>query len=168
MVPSRRFQFALAWLTSRASLSHAVPLADFVAALLVARPAASGASEDLHSSRDDPFGLETKLTIQFLERRRGAKGFHADDATGGTNIAVPTQHRPLLDGDARLHAGQQYLISIRLRLMLENVPGRHRDNAGSNSLSRQCFVGVNDQSHLASGSNEDDLRRAIGSIGHDI
>src|SRR4029077_20494260 len=131
-------------------------------------PAESGASEYLHSSRGDPLGLETELALQFLERRRGAEGLHADDATGGTNIAGPTQHRPLLDGDARLHAGQQYLIPIRLRLLLENVPGWHRDDAGSNSLSRQCFVAMNDQSHLASGSNEDDLRRAIGSIGHDI
>src|SRR5262249_27896487 len=154
VVPLRRFQSVLACLTSRASSSHAVSLADFVAASW--RAWASGASEYLHSSRDDPFGLETKLAIQFLERRRGAKGFHADDAAGGTDITVPAEHRSLLDGDARLHGGQQNIVPIGLRLVLENVPRRHRDYAGSNSLSCQRFMGLSDQGNFAPRSDEDD------------
>ena len=52
--------------------------------------------------------------------------------------------------------------------MLENVPGRHRDNARSDSLSCQRFVGLDDQSNLAPRSNEDDLGGAIRSVRHDI
>src|ERR1700722_2549042 len=65
------------------------------------------------------------------------------------DIAVPAEHRPLLDGEARLHRGRQHAIPIGLRLLLENVPGRHRDNARSNSLSGQRFMGLDDQRHLA-------------------
>src|SRR5262249_44878342 len=99
VVPPRRFQFVLACLTSRASSSPR--------SLTSLRPlgraqAASGASKYLHSSRHDPFGLESELAIQLLERRRGTEGSHADDAAGGTDITVPAQHRSLLDGEARL------------------------------------------------------------------
>ena len=47
--------------------------------------AALGASKYLHSSLDDPLRLETELALQFLERRRGVKGFHTDDAAGGAS-----------------------------------------------------------------------------------
>ena len=87
----------------RSGLSSIVVAFCCVAAGFARLIAASVASEQLHRHRDDPLGLEAELALQFLERRRGAEGLHADDAAGGTDIAVPAQHRSLLDGDARLH-----------------------------------------------------------------
>src|SRR5262249_56255290 len=164
-VPPQSFQFVLACLTSRASSSPRW--------LTSLRPlgrtqAASGASKYLHSSRHDPFGLETELAIQFLERRRGAKGFHADDTASRTDITLPAKHRSLLNSETRLHRGQQNVIPIGLRLLFENVPRRHRDYAGSNPLSCQRFMGLNDHGNFAPRSDEVDLRSAISRIGHDI
>src|SRR5262249_39043821 len=120
VVLPRRFQFVLACLTPRASSS---PRWLTSLRALGRAQAASGASKYLHSSRHDPFGLEPNLAIQFLERRRGAEGFHADDTASRTDITVPAQHRSLLDGEARLHSGREHVIPIGLRLLLEDVPG---------------------------------------------
>jgi hypothetical protein len=86
-------------------------------------PAGSGASEHLHSRRDNPLGLETEPALQFLKRRRRAESLHADDAAGGADIPIPAEHRALLDGDTRFDCGRQHLIAIRPRLLLEDVPG---------------------------------------------
>src|SRR5258708_16911521 len=126
------------------------------------------ASEQLLGGRDDPLGLKAELTLQLLERRRGAKRLHPDDLASGTDIAVPPQHRSLLDSDARLHLGRKHALPIGLWLMLENIPGRHGDDTGMDPLGRQRFMRVDDQGDLAARGNEDDLGRTARGVRHDI
>src|SRR5262245_32964518 len=49
--------------------------------------------EQLPRDRDNPLGLEAKLALQLLERRRGAEGLHADDAALRPHVPIPSQHR---------------------------------------------------------------------------
>jgi hypothetical protein len=116
----------------------------YAAEIRAAHQAVSVTAEQLHRDADDALRLETEFALQFLERCRGAEGLHADDAAGGADIAVPAQHRSLLDGEACLHIGRQHIVPIGLRLLLENVPGRHRDNARAYPLNRQRFMSLND------------------------
>ena len=74
---------------------------------------------------------------------------HADDTATRTYIGSPSQHRSLLDGEAGCHRWRQHLIPIGLRLLLENVPGRHRDDTRPNPPRCQCFLGLDDQGHFA-------------------
>src|SRR6516162_8117585 len=114
-------------------------------------------TEQFHSDRDNPLRLKAELALQLLERCRRAEGLHADNAARGTNISVPSQHRSLLDGDARVDAWRQHLITIGLRLVLEDVPRGHGDDAVANPLRRQLFMGLHNKRYLAARRNEDDL-----------
>src|SRR5260370_27550297 len=88
-------------LSSRAGLAALARLACLPAIVILS----SLAPEQLGRGRHDAFGLEAELALQLLERRRGAEGLHADDAALGPDIAIPSEDRGLLDGDARLHGG---------------------------------------------------------------
>src|SRR4029450_10392237 len=98
--------------------------------------------------------LEAKLPLKFLEGRRGAECFHADDAARWANVAIPSNCGALLDGYACCHFGRQNTIAIFLRLVLENVPGRHGDNARSDAVCEQLFVGLYRQAKFAACSNQ--------------
>src|SRR5262249_2724016 len=74
-------------------------------------------------------GLESELLHQFLERSRGAKGLHANHATGLANIAIPAEGRGLLNRQAGPHRWRQNTVTIFLRLMIEDFPRRHRNDA---------------------------------------
>src|ERR1700756_1539123 len=84
--------------------------------------------EQLHGDRDDPLRLKAEFALQLLKRCRRAEGLHADNAAGGADISVPTEHRSLLDGDACRDMRRQDLLAIGLRLVLEDVPRGHRDD----------------------------------------
>src|SRR5271167_1586973 len=80
------------------------------------------ASEHLLRRSDDSFRLEAEFLQQFLKRSGTAEGPHGDDLAGAADVAVPTQGRRLLDGNARRDLGGQHAVAIRLRLVLEDIP----------------------------------------------
>jgi hypothetical protein len=53
--------------------------------------------QELEGGRGHPLGLEAEFVLQFLERRGGAEGFHADNAALGADIALAAEDRALLD-----------------------------------------------------------------------
>ena len=113
-------------------------------------------------------GSKPNLRCSSLSGAEAPKVFMPMTRPSVADIALPAQRRSLLDGDARLHAGRQHLLAIGLRLVLEDVPGRHRDDAGANPLGRQRFMGLDDQRDLAARGDEDDLGRAARRVRHDI
>src|SRR5262249_62238142 len=74
------------------------------------RPAFDHLPREAH----DPLRLESEFALQFLERSGGAEGFHPDNFAGRADIAFPTEHRALLDGDPRGHLRRQYAIAVGL------------------------------------------------------
>ena len=72
---------------------------------------------------------EAEFRQQILERRRGAEGVHADLGAGRAHIAVPADHRARLDRHARRDFRRQNAVAIGLILLLEQLPGRHADDA---------------------------------------
>ena len=97
----------------------------------------------------------------------GAEGLHADEVAGGTDVPIPSQHRCLLDREARLHVRRQHALSVGLRLVLEDVPRGHGDDTRTDPLGYQRFMGLDDQGDLAAGSPGRlairDLGQALGS-----
>jgi hypothetical protein len=83
---------------------------------------------------------------------------HADDRAGTAGVAIPADHRALLDGNARGDVRRQHLIAIALILLLEEVPRRHADDAGRNAFLLQFLVYIDTQAQFAAGANEDHLR----------
>ena len=94
-------------------------------------------------------GSKPNLRCSSLSGAEAPKVFMPMTRPSVADIALPAQRRCLLDGDARLHAGRQHLLAIGLRLVLEDVPGRHGDDAGTNPAGRQRFMGLDDQRDLA-------------------
>src|SRR5262249_59012292 len=86
-------------------------------------------AEQLLRDLGDALGLEPVFSQQLLERGRRAKRLHADNAARPADIAFPTERRGLLHGDTRGDVGRQHAVLVRLRLILENIPGGHRDHA---------------------------------------
>src|SRR5262249_11718131 len=122
-------------------------------------------AEQLFGDLGDAPGLEPVFSQQLLERGRGAKCIHPDDAAGSADIAFPTEGRSLLHRHARSDVGRQHAVLVRLRLMFENIPGRHRDHARADTLREQLLVGVDTETDLAAGRDEDHFglsRRRIG------
>ena len=74
---------------------------------------------------DDAVRVEAELPLEFLERGRGAECLHADDRARFAHVALPTQRRGLLDGDAGFDFAGQNAVSVFARLMIENIPGGH-------------------------------------------
>ena len=77
---------------------------------------------------------EAEFRHQILDRGRGAKGVHADLGAARADIAIPADHRALLDRHARRDVGRQHAVAIGLVLLLEQLPGRHADDA-----RRECL-----------------------------
>src|SRR5262249_46829718 len=95
-------------------------------------------------------GLEPIFSQQLLERGGRAEGFHAHNATRCADVAFPAEGRGLLHGEARGYDGRQHAVSVRLRLMFENIPRRHRNHARADALGEEFLVGLYAQADLAS------------------
>src|SRR6516162_8315404 len=106
-------------------------------------------AEQLFDDLGDALRLEPVFSQQLLERCRRAECLHADDAARPADVAFPTEGRGLLHGDARVDVGRQHAVLVRLRLMLENVPGRHRNHARPDALGEEFLVGLYAQVDLA-------------------
>src|SRR5262245_14876290 len=87
-------------------------------------------AEQLPDGLGHALGLESEFSLQLLERSRRTECVHANDTAGfPADVALPAESRGLLHRDARRHLGRQHAVLICLRLVLEDVPGRHRDHA---------------------------------------
>src|SRR5262245_62554208 len=106
-------------------------------------------AEQLLRDLGDALRLESVFSQQLLERGRCAKCLHADDAARPADVAFPAEGRGLLHGDARGDIGRQHAVLVRLQLMLENVPGRHRNHARADALGEEFLVGLYAQVDLA-------------------
>src|SRR5262249_17794419 len=89
--------------------------------------------------------LETKFPLELLERRRRPERVHADNTARPADVALPPERRGLLHRDARCHLWRQDGILILLRLLFEDVPGRHRDHARPDALSDELLVGLHSE-----------------------
>src|SRR5712692_4826434 len=103
------------------------------------RSALSPAEQFLRRRRHE-VRLEAELSLEFFERCRRPERFHADNAARPANVSFPSESRCLLHRDTRRHLGWQDLILILLCLMLEDIPGRHRDHARADALSAELLV----------------------------
>src|SRR5262249_32049372 len=112
--------------------------------------------------------LEPVFSQQLLERGRRAERLHTHDATGCADVAFPAEGRRLLHRDARGDVGRQHAVLVRLRLMLENIPGRHRDHARADALRDELLVGVDAEADLAARRDQDQLRLAAGGVGEHV
>src|SRR5215471_14408646 len=74
----------------------------------------------LGSRVDVVFG-ETELDHQLLERRRRAKGVHADDGAVKAGVARPAHCRRLLDRNAAAAVRRQHRVAVRLVLLFKHL-----------------------------------------------
>jgi hypothetical protein len=65
------------------------------------------------------------------------------------DLGKDDQGRGLVHRNARGDVGRQDAVLVRLRLMLENIPGRHRDHERANALREQLLVSVDTETDLA-------------------
>src|SRR5262249_21589932 len=84
-----------------------------------------------------PPGLEAEFALQLLERCGGAEGLHANHPSGRTDVAFPSECGALFDREPRRHIRRQDGGTILRRLVLEDLPRRHRDDARADSLRHQ-------------------------------
>src|SRR5215470_16817292 len=107
--------------------------------------------------RHDTLRLEAELLLKRLQRRRGPERLHADDVASASDVALPPERGGLFDGDPRLHGGREHAVTILLRLVVEDLPGRHRDDARADTLGEQLTVRLDRQTELAARGDEDQL-----------
>ncbi len=81
---------------------------------------------------------------------------------------APAEVRSLLDGNSRFHMRRQNRVPVRLVLVVEQLPGRHADDAGADSLFCELFVSVEAERHFAAGADEDHFRVASGGVGEHV
>src|SRR6266850_3484744 len=90
----------------------------------------------------DAVGLEAELLLKRLQRRGRAKRPHADDVPGAADadVALPAERGGLFHRHPRLYVWWQHAVTILLRLMLEDLPRRHRDDASADPFREQLAV----------------------------
>src|SRR6266478_6195162 len=82
---------------------------------------ASLPAQQLFSCRHNSIRLETKFSLQLLERCRGPESFHPNHAAGSADVSLPSESGCLLDSDPRFHVRWQHAVPILLRLKIEDV-----------------------------------------------
>src|SRR5260370_26899048 len=108
--------------------------------------------------------LETELLLELFERCRGAKGVHPDDTALLADVALPPQSGAMLDRDTSFDVWWQHTVPILLRLVFEDVPGRHRDHASADAFRHQLVVSLHGQTDLAARRDQDYFRIPVWSI----
>src|SRR5689334_1100478 len=108
--------------------------------------------------RDDVIHREAELFLKLLQRRGRAERLHADARALGPDVTIPPEPARLLHGYASRDVGGNYAVPIRLRLLLEQLPRRHADDAGSHARGAQLLVRLDAQGHLASGPEQQYVR----------
>ena len=82
--------------------------------------------------------------------------------------ALPAERRALLHGDARAHRRRQDLFPVLLRLQVEELPGRHADDAHLLALGRELLVGADAELHLAAAPDQDQLGLSVIGVGEHV
>src|SRR5215471_7744948 len=100
---------------------------------------------------DDMFGCKLEVSLYGLQWRRCPKRVHTNDGTMQTNILCPAEGRCLFNGDSCVDIWWNNALSVCLALALEQLPGRHTDNAGFDPLSIELFICCNTECNLAAG-----------------
>src|SRR5262249_54834616 len=78
-----------------------------------------------------------------------------DHLAGRADVAIPSERGRLLDRDARLHLRWEHPVAILPRLFLEDLPRRHGNDAGSDSVSDERLVSLRRKAHLTARRDQD-------------
>ena len=93
---------------------------------------------------------------------------HPDDAAFAADVALPSERGGLFDRDARADRRRQHRVAVLARLLLEEVPGRHRHHAGADALGEQLLVRGDGERELAARRDQDQLGLAAGRVGQHV
>ena len=85
-----------------------------------------------------------------------------------TDIALPSNRRRLFDRDPRRDGGRQNGVAVFLRLLVEQLPAGHADDAAANALRREVLVSGDAEVHFAAGRQQQDVRRAARCVGKHV
>src|SRR5580698_1487634 len=108
---------------------------------------------------------EAEFLLQFFERSRRAEGMHADTAA---SIAVPAKYRRLLHRNPCLHARRKHRVLILVGLLLEQLPGRHTDDARFYPFLSKFFVSIHAKRNLAAGADQNHVGFSFRRVGQHI
>src|SRR5881296_43194 len=97
--------------------------------------------------RDHVLHGEAELLLQLLQRRRRTEGLHADARALGPDVPIPPEPARLLHGYPSRDVGGNYAVPIRRRLLLEQLPRRHADDAGPHARGAELLVRLDAQGH---------------------
>ena len=78
--------------------------------------------EQLAGTLGNELGRKVQLLVDLLKWRRGAEAIDANDIPCLPHPALPSQRRGSFDRQPNGDRGRQHLISIRLRLLREQLP----------------------------------------------
>src|SRR5262249_23320732 len=85
--------------------------------------------KQLFSDRNDLLRLEAEFFRKFLERRRGAERMHADDSSLCADITLPSEGGSLFYCHPGFYFRGQHALLVFFGLVLEEIPGGHRNDS---------------------------------------
>src|SRR5215472_15266207 len=122
-------------------------------------------AEQLFGGSDHLFWLESKFPLEFLQRSGSSERSHANDPALASNVTLPPKGRGLLNSEASGHFWRKNAVTVFLRLMLKNFPGRHRNNARTDALGNKLFVSLDGETQLTASRDQNELGIAVWSVG---
>src|SRR2546429_1039861 len=95
--------------------------------------------------RDHVLHGEAELLLQLLQRRRRTERLHADARALGPDVTIPPEPARLLHRYPSRDVGRNHAVPIGLRLLLEQLPRRHADDAGPHARGAEPLVRLDAQ-----------------------
>ena len=103
------------------------------------------------------FRRNAEMLVEILRRRARAETVHADELSVLSEIARPAERRDRrFDGDL-YRTRSQNGVTICCRLFLEQLPGRHGDDARGHALLRKQLARLHRNLNFRAGCKECDL-----------
>src|SRR5258708_27148104 len=109
-----------------------------------------------------------ELLLQCLEWCRSSKGSHTNDRPLQTGVMCPAQCRGLFHCDTCCNLWREYVVMVVLALTLKQLPGWHTHHTRPDPLLLELFIGLEAESDLTPGRQEQDLRLAPVCVCQDI